>query len=202
MVEKTLKEKLGYDYNLLAQAQVAGEYLKQGGREGVGFAGKSIETILDDMGVKDPSIRNVLADPQVLSKTIKSQLETYDRCRKGETIGELISYHSKTLDSYVANGGVARVKADLAGFMGETYESVQKKIAKLNDVIAGKEFGRSSDKQVEEAEKSLEVLGKVISTIEMSRDKKLSDFRVRVEDGMNRDNYGILYPEIKKPAVD
>lgn len=192
--EKTLKDKLNYPYQILSYAQIADDYLKRRDEQGILMAKKTIETLLDEAKVSDPSIRNVLSDPEVLSKTIDSQLDTYNKYKADETIGDLINYHSKTLDKYVG-GGIKKVWEDLKGFAGQKYKDIKKKIAELTYVIKGIEVGKTSEEDAEKAEKELQKYKKVLMTIDSPDTLKLSEFKRKVEESAIKDNYKLLYPK-------
>lgn len=196
--EKPLKDKLSYDYNILSYAQIADDYLKRGDEQGMLMAKKTLDTILDDRKVDkaDPD-RVVVTDPEVLDKTIKSYLQTYDQCKGDETIASLIKYNSKTLDKYV-EGGAQRALEELKSFTNMKYKDIQKKIAKARYTIAGKEVGASSDEDVEKAQKTIEKYQKVLATISSPDTLKISEFRNRVEEGLVKDSFKVLYPKIEK----
>ena len=102
MTERTegpqrLKDNFPYDYKLLANAQVAAQLLKEGGKKGSQLAGKALEMILRDTKMCDPATLKVLTDPEVVRKTIESQLSSYQKCRGEETIAELINCYEGDL---------------------------------------------------------------------------------------------------------
>jgi hypothetical protein len=141
MTEKELtpeeKPNLSYDWNLLGYAQVAQEYFNKGSEEGMHLAKKSLELILKDAKVDDPWIVNTVTDPKVLSKTIESQLETYNQFQKDQIVGDILDYYGADLDNYI-DGGVSKAKQDLKGFVNEKYTDVISKINKAQHILKGK----------------------------------------------------------------
>ena len=182
---------LSYDWNLLGNAQVAQQYLAQG-KEGVPFAKKSLELILSDAEIRDPWIVQTVTDPEVLNKTIKNQLETYGQYKGDQTIGDLLNYYSKDISKYLGNS--AKVASEeLKKFRKEKYSDIIKKINKSNYIIEGKKYDRSSDKEVEVAEKTIEKYQKVPLTFNLLEGLYFGRFRTRVEEEVTKDGLRELY---------
>jgi len=195
--EKTEKE-LGYDFHELVGAKVADNYLKQGGREGVVLAKKSLETILQNIDRYEPYVEDILTDPKNLEAAIKGQLETYNKYRDKETIAELINYHSNAFESYSA-GGSERVKAEYNELLNMTYGEIMYKKEFADYIIKGEEFGRSSKQEAENAKKKSEKYQKLITTISLGENAELSEFKTGVEDNTMRETFNQMYPEKYKP---
>lgn len=190
-MENERQPTLNYDWNLLGNAQVAQQYLAQG-KEGVPFAKKSLELILSDAEIGDPWIVQTVTDPEVLNKTIKNQLETYGQYKGDQTIGDLLDYYSKDISNYLGNS--ARVASEeLARFKKEKYSDIIKKLDKARYIIKGKEYNRSSDKEVKVAEKTIEKYQKIPLTFNLLEGSYLGRFRTKVEEEVTKDGLRELY---------
>jgi hypothetical protein len=187
---KSIAKSLGYDWNNLKYAEVAGQYLEQLGEKGLPYAKKSLEIILEDCEIKDPWIVKTVTDPNVLAKTIQSQLETYNQCRGEQTVGDLLQYQE--IEKYLG-GNMKNAEVELNPFLGENYENIIKKVAKAKYIIEGKEHDISSDKDVEDAKRIMKKYEKLIVTMDLLEQKKTSEFRNRVEDGVIKDSLKKLY---------
>lgn len=196
-MENERQPTLNYDWNLLGNAQVAQQYLAQG-KEGVPFAKKSLELILSDAEIGDPWIVQTVTDPEVLNKTIKNQLETYGQYKGDQTIGDLLDYYSKDISNYLGNS--ARVASEeLARFKKEKYSDILKKIEKSNLIIEGEKHDLSSEKDVEEAKRTIEEYEKVPLTFSLLEGIYFGRFRTRVEEEVTKDGLRELYkPKDKK----
>lgn len=192
--QSTQREKLpelNYDWNLLGNALVAAKYL-QGGEKGVPFAKKSLELILSDAKIQDSWIVKTVTDPEVLNKTIDSQLETYEQYKGEQTVGDLLNYYSNDISKYLGNS-VKVAHEELKRFKKEKYSDIVKKIEEEKYIIKGKEFGRSSDKEVEAAKKILEKYNKVSLTFNLLEGLSLGKFGMRVEEEVTKDGLRELY---------
>ena len=192
MTNENIAENLSYDWRNLGYAQVAGQYLEQLGEKGIPYAKKSLEIILKDCDIKDPWIVKTVSDPDVLVKTIQSQLETYGQCMEEQTVGNLMDYYRNDLANYLGDN-MPKAEAELSPFADENYGDVLKNIAKAKYIIEGKEHGRSSDEEVEVAKKTIEKYEKINTTINILKQKKISGFRNRVDEGVTKDALNQLY---------
>jgi len=183
--------QLSYDWALLGNAHIAGQYLAQG-EEGVPFAKKGLELILSDAKVRDPWIVDTVSDPEVLHKTVANQLKTYNQYRAVQTVGDLVGRYRDDITKYLGSDAGVALK-ELDKFSKEKYSDVLAKIDKLNDVIKGKQFGRSTDEQVAEAEKEKEKYEKIRATIGLIEGVYIGRFRTRVEEEVTKDNLRALY---------
>lgn len=182
---------LNYDWNLLGNAQVAQQYLAQG-KEGVPFAKKSLELILSDANIKDPWIVQTVTDPEILRKTIENQLETYQQYKGNQTVGDLLDYYSNDISKYLGdNAEIAN--EELARFTKEKYSDILKKIEEAKYIIKGKEYGRSSDKEIEAAKKTIEKYQKVPLTFNLLERLYSGRFGTRVEEEVAKDHFKELY---------
>lgn len=191
---KRLKDEFKYDYNLLANAQVAAQLLKEGGKAGPQLAGKALEMILADTKMYDPAGIKVLTDPDVVRKTIESQLFHYQRCKGEDTVAELIQYNESDLEKYV-QGGVARVRTEFGDLLDKPYSEIEKALAKAEYIIKGEEHGRSTKSEVEAAKKVAEKYQRLIHTIGILEEKRTSEFRAKVDEELRKENYAQLYKE-------
>jgi len=192
--QPTQREKLPelkYDWNLLGNALVAAKYL-QGGEKGVPFAKKSLELILSDAKIQDPWIVKTVTDPEVLNKTIDSQLETYEQYKGEQTVGDLLNYYSNDISKYLGNSAKV-AHEELERFKKEKYSNILKKIEKANYIIKGKKYDRSSDKEVEAAEKTIEKYQKVPLTFSLLEGLYQGKFRTRVEEEVTKEGLRELY---------
>ncbi|MFH1503138.1 MAG: hypothetical protein ABIE36_00580 [Candidatus Diapherotrites archaeon] len=192
--EKTKEEEkpsLSYDWNLLGYAKIAEEYLRQG-REGIPFAKKSLELILNDIKTEDPWIVKTVTDPEVLRKTIKNQLDTYSQCKEKQTIGDLLAYHGNDLSKYLGDN-LKVANEELGKFAKEKYSDIVKKIKEANHTIMGKELGKNSDEQAEEAEKVKEQYQKVTTPFDLIEGLYFGRFRTRVEEEVTKDVLNSLF---------
>ncbi len=190
----TQREKLlelDYNPNLLSNAIVAAEYLQEG-ENGMPFAKKSLELILEDAGIKDSWIVKTVTDPEVLKKTIENQLETYQRYKGNQTIGNLLDNYNNDISRYLGGNAEVALK-ELSRFKKERYSDIVKKIKELDYVIKGKEFGKSSDKEVETAKKAMEKYQKISLTFNLFEKLRSGKFRIRVEEEAAKDGLKELY---------
>ena len=195
--------KLEYDWNKLELAQVAQEYLKQG-EQGMPYAKKSLELVLEDIGIKDSWLVNTVTDPQVVQKTIENQLQFYAQYKQKQTISDLVDYHSKTLNDYLGKD-VENAKKELEPFMDKKYLDLQKEMAKAKYLIKGKELGITSDEDVEKNKKVLEKYEKVDLAIKILEGKNMGKLRERVENATMKESMQSLFKkeeseELKKAA--
>jgi len=190
--ETTIAESLKYDWRNLGYSDVAGQYIKQLGQNGIPYAKKSLELILKDCDIKDSWIVKTVTDPAVLQKTIQSQLETYNRCKEGQLVGDLIDYHRDDLTNYLGDN-MQYFEKYLNPLVGEKYEDVLKSVAKAKHIIKGKEHGISSDEEVKSAESTIKKYDNLTSTIDMLEQNKNSKFRTRVDNGMIKEDLNELY---------
>ena len=182
---------LNYDWNLLGNAVIAAEYLQRG-KEGVPFAKKSLELILSEAKITDPWIVRTVTDPEVLNKTIESQLETYKQYKGNQTIGDLLDYYSDDISNYL--GDSAKVaRKELTSLKKEKYSDVLEKIEEAEYIIEGKKYDRSSDKEVEVAKKISEKYRKASLTFNLLGRLYSERFKVRVEDEVTKDALRELY---------
>lgn len=192
--QPTQREKLPelkYDWNLLGNARIAAEYLK-GGEKGLPFVKKSLELILKDAKIQDPWILQTLTDPEVINKTINSQLESYGQYKGEQTVGDLLKYYSTDMSKYLGGNAEIALK-ELSKFKREKYSDIVKKIEKEEYIIEGKEFGRSSDEEVKAAKKTIEKYQKASLTFNLLEGLSLGKFRMRVEEEVTKDGLRELY---------
>jgi len=190
---------LSYDWNLLGNANVAGEYLKKG-RDGVPYTQKSLELILKDAKINDPWIINTVTDPEVVRKTVANQLETYNQFKERQTIGDLITYYNTDLSKYLGDN-FESANTELGTFAKLRYADIERKIDEAEYTIKGGKLGKSSDTEVEEAEKTREKYGKVIQTFDILQGLHYGKFRTRVEEGVAVDVLNEMYSP-KKDSKD
>lgn len=185
------KPTLNYDWNLLGNARVAQQYLAQG-KEGVPFAKKSLELILSDAKINDSWIVQTVTDPEVLRKTIENQLETYQQYKGDQTIGDLLNYYSNDISKYLGSNEKIALK-ELSSFKKEKYSDILKKIEEAKYIIKGKEYGRSSDKEIEAAKRTIEKYQKVSLTFNLLEGLYSGRFGTRVEEEVAKDSFKELY---------
>ncbi len=197
--DDTKEKKYPYDMHILGYARIAAELLSQG-EEGEHLAKKSLELILKDINRAEPWIMNTLTDnPQVIHKTIESQLHDYTQFKEEQTIGDLTEYYKGDFSKYLGEEGTRTAAVYLTEFVGEKYPDVNKKIAEAKHIIEGKEkFGRGSDGEVEKAKETLKRYQKVISTFNVLEGQRLSKFRARVEEEVAKENLQKLYKKEDK----
>src|SRR3990172_5471309 len=94
--------KLNYDWNLLGNARIAGEYLEQG-EQGVPFAKKGLELILGDAKIVDPWVVQTVTDPEVIHKTITNQLRAYNQYKGRQAVGDMVVRYSGDISKYLGN---------------------------------------------------------------------------------------------------
>jgi hypothetical protein len=200
--EKDDKNKFNYDANILGYAQVAEEYLSQGTREGVALAGKSLELILKDVD-KDkvlPSwIKSTLTNPEVIHKTIESQLSDYNEFKGKQTVGDLIGQYSNDISKYLGDSAEA-AKKELEGFKDEKYSNILKKVKTAKDMLALKKDGsdKISDEDAAGAEKTIKKYEKLTATFNMLEGLYLSKFKAKVEEESVKD----VLKEMYKPKEE
>lgn len=192
MEEERLQDKLKYNHNVLDLANVAKNYLKQG-KQGIPFAKKTLELILEKTNSTDPWMVNTLTDPEVISKTIESQLSTYDQCAEEESVSEVLKYYSKDFDTYIGdNSKIAKEK--LAPFMDENYGKIKKQVSAAQNVIENKkENDYGSKQEVENAKKTIEKYAILINTLEMLRNQNHKNFSNEVEDYVTKESFKKMY---------
>lgn len=195
--EKDDKNKFNYDANILGYAQVAAEYLSQGTQEGVALAGKSLELILKDVEKSQvlPSwIKSTLINPEVIHKTIESQLSDYNEFKGKQTVGDLIGQYSNDISKYLGDNAEA-AKKELESFKDEKYSSILKKIKTAKDMLALKKDGsdKISDEDTAGAEKTINKYKKLTSTFSMLEGLYLSKFKARVEEEVVKENFKEMY---------
>ncbi len=191
--ELKYKDKFNYDYNTLGYAQIAEQYLKQGGQEGVLLAQKSLEKILTEAKVSDPWNVKTITDPKVLQKTIENQLGDYNQCKSEEKIEDLIDYHSGTFEEY-SQGGSSRVREKLKDVLKMTYGELSFEAEKIKDKINGVKFGRTTKEDAETLKETLNVYQEVLSTIMLGESPRLDKFRSEVEYSFNKEMFKKMYP--------
>lgn len=195
--EKEDKNKFKYDANILGYAQVAAEYLNQGTEQGVAFARKSLELILKDVD-KDkvlPSwIKSTLTNPEVIHKTIESQLSDYNEFKGKQTVGDLIGQYSNDISKYLGDNAET-AKKELEGFKDEKYSSILKKVKTAKDMLALKKDGsdKISDEDATGAEKTIKKYEKLTSTFNMLEGLSFSKFKVKVEEELYKDALKEMY---------
>ena len=189
--EKRELPQLSYDWNLLGNAQIAGQYLEQG-EAGMPFARKSLELILKDANIQDPWIVRTVTDPEVLYKTIESQLRTYSQFKENQTVKEIINFYSGDIQKYLGNNTETAIK-ELSKFSDKKYSDILKEIEKLKYIIDGKKYGRSSEEEVEESKKAIEKYQNVARTFGILETLSSGRFRTRVEEEMTKDTLKIMY---------
>ncbi|MFA5070873.1 MAG: hypothetical protein WC511_00705 [Candidatus Pacearchaeota archaeon] len=195
--EKDAKNKFNYDANILGYAQVAEEYLSQGTREGVALAGKALELILKDVEKSQvlPSwIKSTLTNPEVIHKTIESQLSDYSEFKGKQTVGDLIGQYSNDISKYLGDNAEA-AKKELESFKDEKYSSILKKIKTAKDMLALKKDGsdKISDEDAAGAEKTIKKYKNLTSTFSMLEGLYLSKFKARVEEEVVKENFKEMY---------
>ncbi len=191
------KLNLSYDWNKLELAQVAQSYLKTGDENGMPLAKKSLELMLEDIGA-EPVSRGILTDPEVAGKTINNYLREYSVHKADQTIKDFIAYHGKNIEKYVAEN-TPQFQEELAPFMDKKYGDILMENEKAKHILKGKEeYGLGSDKDVEDAKKTVEKYEKVITTITMLEGRKLTQLRNRVEDEVTKNNFKMLYAPKKE----
>jgi|WetSurMetagenome_2_1015567.scaffolds.fasta_scaffold230525_3 hypothetical protein len=194
--KKRFKDGLKYDFHQLLGAQVAGEYLSQGGEQGVVFAKKSLESVLKSIKRYEPYVESILTDPKNLEATINGQLDTYNKCKSEETVGELIDYDSKTFEGYSV-GGTQRVKDEFSELLKLTYADLMYKQELANYVAKGEKFGKSTAEEVEKAKEEVKMYQKLITTISLGENERLSKIRTAGEKDMAKQTFNQMYPEKK-----
>jgi hypothetical protein len=182
---------LSYDWNLLGNAAVAGEYLKKG-RDGVPYTQKSLEYILSDANINDPWIVKTVTDPEVLRKTVANQLDTYNQFKERQTIGDLTVYYNADLTKYLGDN-LESANANLGEFANEKYADIERKISEADYIIKGGKLGKNSAEEVEEAEKAKEKYEKVTNTFDILQSLHYGKFRTRVEEGVAVDALNEMY---------
>lgn len=188
--------ELNYDWYLLGGAKVAADYLRQG-KEGIPFARKSLELILEDAQVRDPWIVGTVTDPEVIHKTIQSQLKDYEKYRGNQTIGDLAGRYEEDITKYLEDNSKTALE-ELGKFSDQRYSDIQEELEKLNYIINGKKHGRSTDKEVEKAKKSIEKYEKVVATISLLEGLHYRRFGARVEEEVTRDSLRSLYAPVEE----
>ena len=199
--EGRYKEKITGDFHNLGYAQIADNYLKQGGNQGVALAQKCLEKILIENNVSDPWIISTVKNPKIIKETIDSQLNDYNECKGEETIGELIKYHSGTLNDY-SKGVSERILNEFNGLLNVRYKDIEEKIKLANYKIQGEKLGQTTKKDAEQAKKELEIYEKLGATISIAENSRLKGFEMGVEGSLNKEAFNQFYPagETKKAA--
>jgi hypothetical protein len=187
---------LSYDWNLLGNANVAGEYLKKG-RDGVPYTQKSLELILKDANISDPWIINTVTDPEVVRKTVANQLETYNQFKERQTIGDLTTYYSTDLSKYLGDNS-KYAHDELGGFAKEKLSDILRNIEEADYIIKGGKLGKNSAEEVEAAEKAKEKYEKVAHTFDILQGLHYGKFRTRVEEGVAVDVLNDMYSPKKE----
>ncbi len=182
---------LSYDWNLLGNARVAAQYLSQG-KEGLAFARKSLELILQDAEIQDPWIISTVTDPEVVRKTIRSQLETYEQFRGEQTVQDLTERYEGKLSDLLEDEAETAL-SELGEFSGRKYGEILKEIDTLDYVIEGKKYDRSTYEEVETAKEQKERYEKVNHTIELLEGLSSMNFRTRVEEAVTKDALREMY---------
>ncbi len=199
--QKEAKNKFNYDANILGYANVAAEYLNQGTEEGMAFAGKSLELIMKDVD-KDkvlPSwIKNTLTNPEVVHKTIESQLTDYNEFKGKQTVNDLIGQYSNDISKYLGDNAES-AKKELESFKDEKYSDILKKVGKAKYLLDGKKkFGIGSDEDIAGAEKIVKKYSNLIQTFGILEKQYFAKFRARVEDEVVKD----VFKEMYKPKEE
>ena len=191
-------EKLSYNPNHLELAKIAGEYLNRG-EEGIPYAQKSLELMLKDTGHADPWIKRTFGDPSVISKAIKSALETYQQYSKDEKVGEILDFYKEDFQKYLGGNKIA--EKELKPFLNENYNQIEQEYRKASHIRKGEEeHNVGSDKEIESAKKVIEKYKNVLLTIQTIKQRAYSKFKDRVEDEITKDIFKQMYSEKKEES--
>lgn len=192
---KDKKPQLNYDWRKLELAEVAESYLKDQGERGIPYAQKSLELLLEDIGVKDSWLVKTISDPQVIQKTIKNQLEFYNKYQQEETVGDLLKYHSKTLEGYL-KADSKKAFEEFKSFENKKYSDIEKEVAKAQYMIKGKkQFELGSDEDIKKYEKTIKKYEKVMTVVSILKAKNKDELRRKVDDAQMKDSFKYLFSE-------
>ncbi|HPD81733.1 MAG TPA: hypothetical protein PK357_01395, partial [Candidatus Pacearchaeota archaeon] len=139
-----------------------------------------------------PWIVQTVTDPEVLRKTIANQLNTYEMFKKQQTVGDLMTRYNGDLTKHLGDN-FERANTELSDFAKEKYGEILRKIKEADYIIDGEEFGKSTDEQVEEAQKTKEKYQRVATTFYLLEKLKDGKFRTRVEEGVAVDALNEMY---------
>ncbi len=193
---KTEKLNLGYDWNKLELAQAAVSYLKEG-ENGEPFARKSLELILENIGSSDSWLGKTVKEAP-LEKAIGNCLTEYSTHKNDQTIKDYLEYNHKTIEKYVGENASV-LQEELKPFMEMKYGEIVKEYEKAKDILnSKKKHNIGSDEDVKKAEKTIEKYEKIVTTISILDNKKISELKTKVEDEVNKDNFKILYAPKKE----
>ena len=189
---ETIVDQLSYDWHKLELADVAKEYFNQG-EQGFPHAQKSLELLLQDIGLSDPGIVKTITDPEVIQKTIENELEVYREGYKTQTVEDMLKYHQGSLEKYLGEN-TSKVREELKPFLDTKYTEIMQEIITARHTLEGKKKGvKTSEEQVKSAEETMKKYEKVFMTVSLLEQQKKSELRNRVEDAYVRDTFRELY---------
>ena len=208
MAEENKKRNLGYDWHTLELSQVAASYFNQAkqfqsekDRDKKNslekLARKSVELMFGDIGY-DPLAVKTMSGEHGIKDAIPTYLGEYQKQGEDQTVKDLLTYHNKGLEKYVSSEDLPKVQEELAPFMDVKYEDILNEVSEEVYII-GSKFIKSkknkkySEKDIKNAEKTMAKYQKVILTISMLEDRKLSELKNGVEDEATKDKFKSLY---------
>jgi len=190
----TIAQQLSYDPELLGLSQVAGQYLQQG-EQGLPIARKALELLLIDMKVADPALVRTVTDPKVIEKTLKNQADVYEEHRAQQTVGDMLRTYQVGLEAYLGTEKAAKARAELQGFENQKYGDITRKLAQAEHIIKGFKIGSNTKEEAEAAQKTLTEHQKLMATISILRQARMSAFGQRTETAYAEDALNELYAD-------
>jgi hypothetical protein len=195
-----LEKELKYDYHILENARVAGEYLKSGNTEYAKAALGEIakKTSKDGWGAR---LIAMTTNRGTLEDVISSQLGTYFEIQKTKSVGDVVDYYSKEITSFIGDDKIEDFKKGIGGeILGKNYLKVLEDVGYAERIIKNKkEFPTQvSDEEVKKAEKTLEKY-QWVSWVSNISENKVSEFRYKLEQDIYKKTMSESYKEMTQP---
>ena len=187
----------GYDFNKLVGAQAAYEFLTQGGEGGVESAQRTLVDVLNGIDRYEPYVNGILTKEKNLEDTIKGQLDTYKINKNKSLIGDLVNYDFSLYDSY-AKGGSEIIKNEFSDLFGLTYGELNSKKEEMEYIIKGEKHNKSSPEEVESAKKKLMRYQKLMATISLGEQERISSYKIKTEKNNRKNLFNQMYFQNQK----